>query len=459
LTEEKNFLQQSVLHISVNKPNTLELLLSHGFAEIVDAGDRDGTTPLMYAAAYGKSSSAITLLRAGADPWLFSDTKELYLGHALERGHFDLIEDIVKFHMAKEDPAMAQLTLDVALHYYVWRNKSFIDLSSACLRKLLELGARPKWVTDKGNTLFHAINSVKTASILLEFSFPPTNCRNAIGHTPLMVLSWLLDVDLVRKLLSAGVLINERDSSGLTVFEHLFRANSSRCSDSFCYRRCGVTTWVPTFQIAFDLHQAGADFGSSDFCTCHCSSQGCTALQFLFPSIHSDGGRRHNLRWLPWTIEHFLLLRGLHKGGLQILIKSLIRRQRFDEIGLTHTCCLTLKSSFLPRYFSPYVGATAEECCEDDHVSPINVDHKELQEEQQELVEALEGYCQDFAKQEELTPTDCESALITTLARRIVFIERGVEMASHSLTTPPSPQKSRQSPTKVSCPLNFQFRS
>jgi hypothetical protein len=453
--KEKNFLQQTVLHISANKPKTLELLLSHGFDEIVDAGDRDGTTPLMYAAAYGEPDAVIALLRAGADPWLSSDKEHMYLDHALECSHFDLIEDIFKFYTAEEDLAMAQLTLDVALHRYIWRNSRISDPYLDGLRRLLKLGARPRWewMTSKGNTLFHAISSVDEASLLLEFSSPPTNCQNKAGHTPLMVLSWLLDVELVRKLLRARVPIEERDVTGWTVFEHLFRANSSSCR--FCYRQCLAMKWVETFQIAFDLLQAGADFGSPDRCTCYCSSHGCTALQSFLPGINSGRGRTHNLRWVPWIIELFLLLRRLRKSGLQVLIKSLMRRQRFDELGLTHTCCLTSKSSPISRYSSPYNGAMAEEeRSEDNHVPPVNADHKELWEEQEELVKPLEAYCETFSSGKDLTPAECESALFSTLARRIVFIERGLTQAlsqaklQHQLTV----QRSHQSSNKVSCP-------
>lgn len=449
-------MKQSALHISVNKPKVLKLLLSHGFAKIVDDGDRDGTTALMYAAAYGEATSAIELLRAGADPWLLSDKKDLYLNHALERGHFALIEDIVNFHNAEGDPATAQLSLDIALHHYVWGHINSVDLSREGLRRLLTLGAKPRWVSGKGNTLFHAISSADRASLLLEFCSPPPGSQNAMGYTPLMMQSWHLDADLVRKLLSAEVQVNTRDRSGWTVFEHLFGASSSRCSGAWCSGQCGLMEWVPTFQIVFDLLQAGADFGSSDCCTCPCSSQGCTALRFLLPNIYSRGNRGHNLLWIPCIVELFILLRSFHKEGLQSLIRSLVRRQRFDEIGLTHTCCLTLDDTFIRQYSSPYMRSVELERSEDCHGRTINADHNEhgeLHEEQEELVEELEEYCQDFAKRNELAPTDCESTLITTLARRVVFIELGSTQAETNSRHRLIDQQSRLRVNKVSTPL------
>lgn len=432
MVKEMNFLQQNALHVSINKPKILEILLSHGFTEIVDSGDRDDTTPLMYAAAYGETKSVIALLRAGGNPCLLSNRQYLYF--ALKRGHFHLIESVY-FYTKEGDPEAAQLVLDIALHEYVWgKMRKFTDRYSSHLRRLLELGARPKWISGKGNTIFHAIDYADEASLLLEFCSPPINCQNAIGHTPLMVLSWLLDIDLVRRLLLAGVPINTQDNSGRTVLEHLYQANRSRCTCYYCFDHCRQMKWVSTFQIAFDLLRAGADFGSPDCCTCSCSFQGCTALKSFLPNIHSQIGKKHNLDWALWIVELFLLLRGLHKNGLLTLIKSLTRRQRFDEIGLTHTCCLTLENSLYPLYFqcynSPHSSAKSVERSENGNSSPVTEDHMELRGEQRELVEQLDEFCQSFANQEAMSPADCESALITTLARRIVFIERGMTQAA-----------------------------
>ncbi|ORY18941.1 hypothetical protein BCR34DRAFT_258918 [Clohesyomyces aquaticus] len=435
-TEEKNFLQQSVLHISVTKPKVLELLLSRGFAEIVDVRDRYGATALMYAAAYGESTSAIELLRAGASPFLWSEKYGMYLDLALERGHFGLIEDIVNYYIAEGEPTGAQATLNAALHRYIWRGMRCIDPRLDGLRRLLELGARPRWVSEKGNTLFHAITSADVASLLLEFSSSPINSPNAVGYTPMMVLSCLLDVHLVRQLLSAAVLINERDRTGWTVLDHVFRASSSKHFSLWYASSC--EEWIPTFEIMFELLQAGADFGSSDSCTCHCSSRGYTALQFLFPGLHSQERRNHNLQWIPCIVEMFLLLRGLHKRGLEMLIKALIRRQRFDEIGLTHTCFLASEDSLNSPYTSLYFSAREQEHSNDDLVLPISVNHKdfeELQGEQEELVQELEHFCGVFEKEKEHAPIDCESSLLNMLARRAVFIERGSTHSRSRLET------------------------
>lgn len=54
------------MHRAASDPWLLELLLSLGFDP--DVRDKDGWTPLHFAAAYGVTASASLLLAAGADP-------------------------------------------------------------------------------------------------------------------------------------------------------------------------------------------------------------------------------------------------------------------------------------------------------------------------------------------------------------------------------------------------------
>lgn len=200
LFEERNDLHQTALHISVTKPSILELLLARGLTKIIDAGDQDGNTALFYAAAYVQSAAAIELLRNGADPLISNNSRKIYLDHALINNHFQFIEDIVTFQR-EDDTVTAQSTLDCSLHRYVWNNICSLDRSSTGLKRLLELGARPSWVTKKGNTLFHAIGAPDQALLLMEYSSLPQYGPKVVGHTPLMTLSWLLYVRIIRKLI------------------------------------------------------------------------------------------------------------------------------------------------------------------------------------------------------------------------------------------------------------------
>ena len=111
-----------------------------------------------------------------------------------------------------------------------------------------------------------------------------------------------------------------------------------------------------------------------------------------------------------------------------MLVTSLQRRQRFDEIGLTHTCCLASKNSHIQERGSLYQLVYDMEFFPDEN-TVANHEHdeekQELREEQQELVDELETYCQNRMGGEDLEVEVNESILVATLARRIVFIERG----------------------------------
>lgn len=421
LIEERNFLGQSALHISIGKPRILELLLSRGFDAIVDAGDGHGATPLMYAATYGESDSAIELLRAGADPKLTDTDGNTFLYFAIGAEKFQLITDVYHSFNAAPGSSNAQWMIDESLYYYFRTGHMATDTRLAGLQTLLELGARPWGVAEKGNTLFHTAQTVEEASLLLKYYSPlRENSRNAVGYTPFMMLSRLLDVDLTRNLISSGLAVHERDYHGWSVLEHVLHANISNC-EGWGFGCCARVDWIATVQIVSDLLKAGVNFGTPGTCQCPCSPRGCNALRLLLPGIHSQKSRKHNISWIPWIIELFLLLRRLQEKELQSIIRSLIRRQRFDEIGTSHTCCLNYRLGI--RYVDAWdigIMKTLQKCCPD---------FEELLEEQQQLIDELEQYCEKDLE-------DLESTFLKTLARRVVFIERGSEQFLSAIKPP-----------------------
>ena len=381
----------------------------------MDMSDETGTTALMYATAYGRNDCVIELLRAGANPRLMDDYGRTFIHHALIKENSQLFKDIHRFYVEEADHDRVQEMLDEALHIYIWSRSMNVCWDG--LRVLLELGARPRWITPKGNTLFHAVRHAQQTFVLLEYCSPLlNNIQNTAGHTPLMIISQFLDVELTRRLISAGLSIQERDHHGWSVLECVFQASSFHFYRIYRNRGTG-SYWPAAFRIASDLLEAGADFSASGVCQCFCSSHGCNTLHFFFRGIHSQSRRKGNLYHIPWLVELFLLLRGHQKKGLRTFVRSLVRRQRFDEIGLSHTCCLASGSS---RSFLERRRLSAWDLEHDSTPEISHQDFGELRDEQEQLIDELEQYC-------ETDPEDWEHALIRTLARRVVFIERGSE--------------------------------
>jgi ankyrin repeat protein len=444
----KNFLQQTALHISINKPKILTFLLSAGFAEIVDVCDREGTTPLMYAAAQGETQSVLELLRNGADYGVQDHKNMLYTDYAMLRGRFDLFTDIFNFYSVQNNSSLAQWTLDTALYCYLRDNEfRMVDVSLAGLRNFVRLGATLDWTTKKGNTALHFVKFVEQATLLLEYDAVPKDYPNIIGHTPLMVLTWFQDVTIVRKLVQFGASVNKRDIEGHAALEHALLASQKDSYWAFGDTTRHHESWSKSFEVAVELLSAGADPGNTDHCKCSCSTHGCTLVRYIFPQIYCDSGRICNLVGTSWMIELFIVLERLQSTSLAVLIQSLYRRQRFDELGLTHTCCLAQENPYDARYDTPYQSALDVECEHGGSVMMVDTLDlsriEELADEEEELRGILETDCERFMVIQEFPYSDEKTALLEILSRRAAFIKCGMEEATRKASVRVQPVRNK----------------
>jgi hypothetical protein len=126
-----------------------------------------------------------------------------------------------------------------------------------------------------------------------------------------------------------------------------------------------------------------------------------------------------------WLLEWYLLLK--HFASLEVLhqaLAALFRLQRFDELGMTHTCCFIQEDGLSQTNF---------ESPEDDEIYGIHADPRnesveddleEIMDEEEEYIELLDTACRDFEKE---SGQSDERRWITILARLAVFIEEGVK--------------------------------
>lgn len=93
------------------------------------------------------------------------------------------------------------------------------------------------------------------------------------------------------------------------------------------------------WDCAHMLIYAGADIFSHDDCDCPCSASGCTATQTLAASFQSKFSV-DNCRDIFTTLEWLYLVDDCgREEDLKTQFMLLIRRARFNELGMTHTCC------------------------------------------------------------------------------------------------------------------------
>ncbi|KAF4436320.1 hypothetical protein FACUT_6484 [Fusarium acutatum] len=102
-----NFLGQSTLHMGVCQPSRVAQLLAAGHP--VDLGDKNGITPLMYAASMNVPETVMVLVENGADLFITYDKNFTVLHLVAFRGNWDLIWQIVDFASASYPDLVPEL--------------------------------------------------------------------------------------------------------------------------------------------------------------------------------------------------------------------------------------------------------------------------------------------------------------------------------------------------------------
>lgn len=336
-----NYLGQTALHLGVVMPKRLEKLLQAGIDP--DAVDYGGSTPLMYAACYGKSNSVLRLIEYGAKPGLVDQrNRRVFLDYAIRRKHLHVIVDLVQFLRNCYRSPDAMFVLDRCLCYHFSRNPDGWDISVS--KRLFELGADPD-VRCGGSSLMHLAKSESEVRMLLDAGFTAVNRRDGDGVMPFMSIMSLFDHESADRLLSQGACVNSQDSVGWTALHHTIGGRSSGPNLLYMPGIEEDKSWRfgRRAQMISCLHLSlrhGADFSLHDNCKCPCSSNGCSATTI---ALHQTSAGVHSL-YLRSTLSGFLIdffcaFQNRNEANLKLILDDVVRYQAFCRSEVEHSCC------------------------------------------------------------------------------------------------------------------------
>ncbi|KAF5634589.1 hypothetical protein F52700_5782 [Fusarium sp. NRRL 52700] len=195
-----NFLGQSTLHVGVFQPQRMALLLAAGHP--VDLSDKNGVTPLMYAAAMNIPDAVMMLIKKGANLLGHREKRFNVLGLIAKRGNWDLIWQIVDFAAETYPDLIPELFRSLLSGLY---NQDYDTCyvahdpggQSGCMnfwsRVISKLGS-PNFSFHDGTTLMHMAPNSKSARALIDLGFESFNQEQgdllehiALLHDPLLL--------------------------------------------------------------------------------------------------------------------------------------------------------------------------------------------------------------------------------------------------------------------------------
>ncbi|KAH8651793.1 hypothetical protein BGZ61DRAFT_487579 [Ilyonectria robusta] len=332
LEENVNFLGQSPLHISVRYPERLDILLAAGHDASVR--DKNGITPLMYAAAMNISEAVTALINHGADLFMRDKLNDYdFIMYAAVRHHWSLVWCAIDLISSNDRSLLPRLFPSIFL-------ASGRDCFLAHDPKSLTEGWKKYWLKvfskvtsldicfEDGGTLMHVVDSCLLANMLVNSGFAKFNHRNNLGEHSLFAIARFLDPVLFRQFIAKGALVNITNNQGQTVLHGLL----GLLHDPENRKKKEL------LEILDILLDSGAKIGIRDHCSCNCSPSGClpgSSLEFdLVEILHTQVYNGF------WVFEWLLIL---EERGLLVEAKdfalSVFRQTYYKEAGFRHACC------------------------------------------------------------------------------------------------------------------------
>lgn len=241
------------------------------------------------------------------------------------------------------DYVKTELCSSLAKHILAYMATGVADISLSCddvitLATLIddinfELN-NPPWshYIDMPLLLLHSAWAPVDAETFIRHGYTAINRKGGEGKTALMAAAFEGHQALVQFYMGLGVLVNDQDNAGSTALMSALQ---------MWYRGGDIgRDRKPFGQLVADypgtvklLVEAGAEISKTDGCQCSCSNRGCTAIHIFCCQFDEYHGPFVAVEWLNLSEELGM------EDDLKLSLITLIRRSRFEELQLNHTCC------------------------------------------------------------------------------------------------------------------------
>lgn len=328
LEDNVNFLGQTPLHIAIRSPSRLKALLDAGHD--INVRDKNGITPLMYAAATNRLIAVSILIRRGADLFMRDYLEDFdFITYAAVRGHWFLIWNAVEV-IESRDPTLLLSAFSRIISVSkpplfleegkIWTKLFMVSVCS----KLRNVNVQ----FEDGRTMMHVVELPEYAHLIIEHGFTALNEQDKEGEHSLFAVTKFLDVELAQSLIEKGANINLKNHRGHGVLSQFLEKLAATREEKS----------KKILEYLDMLLRNGADVVSTDNCSCACTSGGCLPISRLPFELQALLGSRINNPC--WVFEWLCLLED--RGKLveaKTNALSVLRLAKFNQANLIHTCC------------------------------------------------------------------------------------------------------------------------
>jgi hypothetical protein len=181
---------------------------------------------------------------------------------------------------------------------------------------------------EDGATLMNVMILPREIKLLIQFGFTAFNQQDHVGEHSIFALANFLDSQLFQLCVDKGADINLKNYKSHTVLRRVIDRLSMPSENEIKMLLDSLNT----------LLSGGDDITLVDYCTCACFPGGCLPVSGLKLEVQALLSTTINNQF--WIFEWLFILEEHGKLiGAKAHALSVLRRAKFDETGLRHTCC------------------------------------------------------------------------------------------------------------------------